>query len=997
MSWRSIVWTLAVATSLALAPWLAAAPAMAQEGEEPAAELPPATVDELPIEEVTAPVVADPTGVGESSALGGEAGAVAGRGAIVARVEVRSDAPLEDRDDLRELLAVVPGERLTERAVRQTLRNFQATGTAYEVELYTRPAAVAGEVDVVVALWAAIQVEEVAFEGELGLSRRELERRVDVAAGQPMIDSALLRGVFELYDLYRQRGYLDAVVRLDPEIDEGRKRARVVYRIDAGERAQIGAVRIVGDTDPFGEAALIRRFGVESGDAYRSEAVAEGVEELLEWLIGQDYRLAEVGEPEETVHDARDRVDLAIPLELGPRVEVEIIGGKMKRLERQGLLPFLEDSYDEALLLQAVQRIRTDYQERGHWRVDVDAREERLAGPAGEDVLRVVVEIDPRDVYTVDSLEFVGNELVSDDRLADLVETSPRRLLALGSGRLVDSVLDEDLANLRSFYALEGFVGFEVGPANLAVDGRSIGITIPIVEGRRRQVVEITWDGVLSLDLEELDEVLPLDEGGPFHPVLLEETLAILRGRYEALGFSSAQVSAELDWNPEETLVDVDIRAIEGPQVVADRIIVRGNVKTKDEVIEDAITLEPGEPVSRTRLLEVERDLYRLGIFSQVEVDLAPAELAEESRDVLVRVEEGRTRRATYGVSYDSDDGLGGLLGYSQGNLFGRAFTLQLDLLYGQKEELARVILDQPRVTRWDIPIIYSLAYQQLDREDPDYSVQRYVATVEAVRQIDEWRYGLALDYRRVELTLDQTVDPVFGEIERRDQNIQISSIIPNVLVDQRDDPLNPRRGWSGSLRLQYAFPIEGVTQADFLKPFFQATAYQDLGVGYLAGSFRLGGIEPFSDATPDLRPFAGGVEPPNLQVPIDERFFAGGNFSHRAYGRDELGVFGETIVRRDDGELVPRGGTGLLLVNLDYRVPVWGALEAVAFYDGGNVWVDWQDMDFSELRHGVGLALRYQTPIGPVRGGVAYRLEQYPGAEESDRWRFYLALGNPF
>lgn len=978
--------------ALALAATLVVAPLAAQE-----TELPPVSIDDMPLEEIEAP----PT----PSTVAPVPSRTAPR---IRRVEVRSDAPLEDRDDLAELLVVMPGERLTDRAVRQTLRNLQAAGTAYEAELYTRPTGTPGEVDVVIALWAAVQIEEVVFEGELGLDRRDLERRLDLAAGQPLSDSALLRGVYELYDLYRERGYFNATVRLEPQIDSDRQRARVVYRVQSGERARISGVRFDGPRGPFTSATLAEEAGVEAGDPYQQSRIASSAEDLQEWLIGQGYRTAEVDTAVEEVSDDGLSVSLVYPLELGPKVEVRVIGAKERRLERRGLLPFLDESYDEALLLQAVDRIRTDYQEQGHWQVEVEGRQERVTGADGTETLVVTIEIVEGPEFTVDSLEFVGNEVIPDSELDELVETSPRRLLSLGSGRLVDSVLEEDIENLQAYYALEGFVGTEIGPVDLTLSGQSIALEIPIVEGRRRQVVNLDLVGLDSLDVDDFRDQLALTEGGPYHPARLDQTLAELRGRYEALGFSSAQVSAQLDWNPDETLVDVTIRAIEGPQVTVDRVIVRGNVKTRDEVIDNAISLEPGEPVSRTRLLEVERDLYRLGIFSEVEAELAPAELAEESRDVLVRVEEGRTRRITYGVSYDydpdgSEDGLGGLLGYSQSNLFGRAFTLQLDAIYNQREELGRFIVDQPRVTRWKIPIVYSLLYSRESRDDPNYDVTRYAAGVEAFRQIDQWRYGLGLDYRRVELDLSDDIDPVLAEIDREDQNIQISSLIPTVLVDERDDPLNPTDGWSGSFRLQYAFPISGATQAHFLKPFFQATGYFRLGSelerGLFAASLRLGSIQPLENETPGGRRLLEG-EPELLAVPFAERFFLGGNFSHRAYGRDELGLLGSTVLPKPDSgpdDVAPRGGNGLVLFNLDYRFPIWGSFQGVVFVDTGNVWAEWDAVDLGQLSTGVGAGVRWVSPIGVLRGGVAYQLDPYPGVESGDRVRFYIALGNPF
>jgi outer membrane protein insertion porin family len=929
-----------------------------------------------------------------------------GEDPVIERIEVRSDAPLDRPDELRELIALAPGERLTERAVRRTLRNVQATGEAYEVELYTRPAAPlpdvlkrpssasagagggrepssASAVDVVLVLRAAVQVEELVVEGELGrFERNELEREIPVTVRQPLIESRLLRGVFRLQEVYEAWGYFDATVRLAVAVDEATRHARVTYQVAAGPRARIGEARFEGALGPFTHEQLVERLHARPGVFYRQETVRDSAERLQEWLVGQGYRTAQVGVPREERRDELDLVDLTYPVEAGPKVEVEIVGAPRKELEKNDLLPFLGDQgYDEALVAQAVDRVRAYYQEKGHWQVEVGFEEERQG-----DVLRLRFEVVPGPVFTLQEIDFDGNEEVSDERLAELMATKPRRLLTLGSGRLVDGVLQDDLENIRSYYALQGFRGYEIGRPEIDERDRDLYLTIPIAEGERRRVVDLELEGVEALAEGEVRAQLALRSGGPYHPLLVEESVQILRSLYEAAGYLAAQVSAREEWNDERTLVDVTLRVIEGPRTVLDRLIIRGNVKTARDVIEDAADLRPGEPVSRVRLLEVERSLYELGIFQRVAVDLGPADLSEPTRDVIIRVQEGRTRRVSYGVGYDSDDGLAVLLGYRQRNLFGRAFTFQSDLRYGERQRLIRAILDQPGFTRYDIPMLYTVAAQQ--EELPSYDVDRVVTQVEAVHVKQDWRYGLAFDYRIVNSTIT-ALSPDEVIVERRDQDIRISSLIPNVLVDHRNDPIEPTRGWSGNLRFQWAFPVGNLTEADFLKTFVQHTHYFELGWGHLAGSVRVGAIEPLIDLTEDLPGAAD--EPPNLKIPIDERFFAGGDFSHRAYDKDELGIPEATLFADGRG----RGGNGMALLNLDFRFPVWGPVGGALFYDTGNVWPDWRDADPSELKSGVGLEVRYLSPIGPVRAGVGYQLNPDPGSD--DRYHLFLAVGNPF
>jgi len=123
--------------------------------------------------------------------------------------------------------------------------------------------------------------------------------------------------------------------------------------------------------------------------------------------------------------------------------------------------------------------------------------------------------------------------------------------------------------------------------------------------------------------------------------------------------------------------------------------------------------------------------------------------------------------------------------------------------------------------------------------------------------------------------------------------------------------------------------------------------------------------------------------------VSIAERFFAGGRTTHRAYGLDELGIPGETLLAGK-----PIGGKGLFLFNVDYRFPLVGALGGTVFLDTGNVWADWRDVRLREIKSGAGVGLRYLTPIGPLRVEVGWKLDREPGESAS---AVLVSFGNAF
>lgn len=906
----------------------------------------------------------------------------------VTAVELRSELPAAVIDTLRPLIAIEPGAPLSEDRVRRTLRDLQASGDVAEAAVYRRPES-DGTVTAVIALWPQPVVASIGFEGEIELPERRLEARLEQHAGEPLVERRLLRGVYRLEELYRELGYFDASVELEVDAGADPHQVAVVYRITPGKRSAITAVELEGELGALSEDELIARLAVGPGAPYDARELEEDAQRLRRHLVRQGYRRARVEGPVEERGDAG--VELAYRVDVGSPVEVEVLGAERDKLEAKGLLAFLDDDgYDSALLLRSEQRLRTHFQRQGFYDVEVETREERLDGR-----LRVVVEIDRGPRWVLESLVFEGNDSFGAERLESLLATQPRRRLLPGSGRLVDEQLEDDLDNLRSFYALQGFWRARVGEPRVERVAPAEGepgrlrLTLPIEEGARRLVASFASEGVEALPAEAFPPAPPLAEGGPFHPLRLEETVEQLRLAYQAEGFEWVQITPRLEWI-DETLVDVTLEVLEGPRMVLDRLVLRGNQRTRSATLRRFIDLERGAPVSRQKLLEIERDLSRLGVFAQVDVRLLPGEVGGDDRDVVVQVREAKERRVSYGLGYDSDDGLRGLLGFSHRNLFGRALTLQMDARVSEQDQRYRVLLQQPYLWSREIPVTYSLFRFAEDRQSFDQ--KSLGVRVEGYRALPNRRYGLVGDFRIIAL---ENVEGSLDRIERQDREIEITSLIPSLLLDRRDDPFDPTEGWNTTLQLQYAFPAFS-TDAHFLKLFVQQSQYLSLGrAGVVAASLRLGAIEPVDG---ELGPVPLSEDELDNPVPIGERFFSGGRTTHRSFDRDLLGITGVTRIADPTGdggiELLPVGGNGLLLGNLEYRFPIIGPLGGTVFADLGNVWRDWRDVDPMELRYGLGVGLRYRSPVGPVRLELGFNLDREPG---EDRLQVHLVFGNPF
>ncbi|MEM8963239.1 MAG: BamA/TamA family outer membrane protein [Acidobacteriota bacterium] len=895
----------------------------------------------------------------------------------ITAIEVRIDAPPGRVIDWDRQLRFAVGDRLDGELIRATVLELYATGVVDEVDVLTRPDGAAGVV-VSVVLTARPWVERARVVGapdDLAEALSELTRGL---ADRAVDDSAIIAMRARVLDRLTAAGYPTAAVAASTE-SIAPARAEVVFAIQSGSPAVVGTVDFIGDLGVVDEPkTLIEALVVKSGEPYRPERV-EGNRDALRGVLAESGHLAaSVGAPVETWLDGGDRVDLTYDIDAGPVIDLQCVGVSCRRLERRGLLP--DGVWRRELLAETCASIRTYYQRRGFYRAQVQCSES-----AGSQRTSIQIRVEPGERHRVTRLTLSGERFYDDERLLALIATEVGSSWRPGSGRLVDEDLAADLRNLRSFYRLEGFADAEVWPSSVTdLGGGELAVEIPIEAGVRRRVVRFEVDGAMggaSLD------GLPLSPGGPFHPVLLDETIRELVARHEALGHRDTTILPTLSWNDDETLVDIQLAVDPGLQQHIGRLLVRGHRYTRESTIRRFSGLAANMPLGRQRLLAAERELYQLGVFSQVEVEVLPSGALGGARDVRITVDEAERWRLGYGVSYDSESGLGGLLSVSRLNVGGRGGRLQLDLRANKDDQRYRLLWDQPTLGRWRIPLTASLFRQQEDREAFDV-VDRGVQ-VALRRELDAISLALVAEYRLVSLT-DEVLDP--SGLPRDERDLQIASVAPLLFIDQRDDPVDPTRGWTTTLQLEWAFPLFDA-ETELTELFWQQSAYWPAGdLGVLASSARIGMIEPLND-TVEADPLVPAGRDSGL-IPVSERFFAGGRTSHRAWERDRLGVPGETLITLDDGRRLPVGGNTLLLLNLDWRFPISGPVGGTLFADWGNVWADVDHFDIADGSLGLGVGMRYQSPIGPLRLDVGWKLDA--PADESNPVLF-LSLGNPF
>ena len=607
--------------------------------------------------------------------------------------------------------------------------------------------------------------------------------------------------------------------------------------------------------------------------------------------------------------------------------------------------PGLEEAARESLFAEeALERGRAvllrDLRERGHLRAVVRAA---IEPSSGRRVLALAAEPGPILTATVD---FPGAQALS---LSDLLEA------AGGAGALIADPTAA-AAGIAAAYRAHQFLAARVDPPRTAeeADGR-IRIVVPVEEGPQARVAAVRFEGASQAE-SVLLRVAGLDKGSRYSQELVLAAADRLRAHYYALGHPAVRVAARLQ--PESTDLAVVFEVAEGERVTVGRVVVQGLRRAKESLVRRAISLGPGDPLDPRKLAEMERRLMDLGLFAR-----AAATASEENpATITVSVDEGDRLRAGYRASYGKDQGTRGELDGELRGLFGAGLRLGARVSAGPDLREFRPYLHLPAFLPTGALTLSAFRLSEdlpLDPEVEDGETFERVQTggqLQATRPMGE-RWNLVYGYHIKKVTIDSP----FLTTSR-----WVAGLETSVLRDTRDDPTDARRGhfWSVSLELA---PHALGSDFDFVKGFAQAVFTRPLRERWTwAHGYRAGLAHVFDD------------EP----LVTEEGFEAGGANSIRGF---ETGVVGP------EGYLFGREATLVINQELRYRHP--SGLGGVVFWDLGNTWATGKDISL-DLRHALGVGLRWSSPVGLLRLDLGVPLARREG---EDPYQLFFSFGQAF
>ena len=927
--------------------------------------------------------------ISAASAVGAqEPAAAAYVGKPVASVAILiEDRPSTD-PSLVELLDTRVGAPLNMAEVRESIAHFYGLGRFEDVRL-DADLTPSGAVALRYRLEPIHSVTKVQFRGALGLSDGTLrDRMVDRFGATPPVSRAADVAA-ALEQLYRERGYEYATVKpAAPVLQHDPDRATLIFDVDSGPRARIGAVDVRGTPlDPA--PAVLSRLGLATGQPYEPADLQARIDKYVQAMRRRGYYQAAVTERHAVSADGRD-VALTVEVAPGPAVTVRYEGDPVPRDKLADLVPIeREGSVDPDLIEDSARRIREYFAAQGYWKAEVKPESRQEDGH-----LTIVFTVSRGALYHVAQGGIVinGNRSIPPERL--------KPLLGLKAGDpFVVARLGATTAAIEGLYQSEGFASVDVKSATDELSPGLVRPTIVIVEGPKTLIGAVTIAGNQAIPTAALLSHVTSKPGAVFYlPTVRADRDALLE-QYLNFGFRSAQVTVEAPTMQGGTRADLHFTVVEGPQVIVDHILIVGNTRTNPAVIQREMLLAPGKPFGLANMLESRRRLGELGLFRRVNI----TELAHGSStvcDVLVTVEEAQQTTIGYGGGGQLDRRLRptgpggqaqeayefaprGFFEIDRRNLGGRnrsaSLYARLSLrpndqvndtsLFGFSEYRVVGTYRARQVLPGGGDFTSTAAVEQGVRTS--FNFTRKGVNADFSRQLapgirTSLRYALSTTRIFDENFTDPNLDPI--TVERVFGQVRLSTFSAAISRDTRDDLLDPQTGTFVSLDAGFAAKAVG-SEVGYLKSLAEGFFFRRLGRPHLvfAGGARLGLANPF------LRVVQGEAGPIDVrELPASERFFAGGDTTIRGYATDTVGA-PDTIGANG----FPIGGSAMIILNGELRVPVYRAFGAVAFADGGNVFLHTSDLSLGDLRGSVGVGLRFRSPVGPLRLDLGFKLDR--------------------
>ncbi len=754
---------------------------------------------------------------------------------------------------------------------------------------------------------------------------------------------------------------------------------------------KVEKIEIVHVGPPAASESLIRaNIRVKSGEDYSRNLVDQDINSLYATGFFFNVQVVE--------NNTASGVDLTFKLQGKPVVTDIKFTGNTKYRHRalmKKVTSKIGDPLDERKLFADTQEILKTYQKRGYQKTQVKYSTviDEKAGRG-----QVIFEITEAPKVKIKRVEFVGAKAFKQKKLRTVVKTRKRNMFSwlIGGGVLKDEEFEDDKERLVDFYRGEGYIDFQITDVKFdLLDPKWMVMRWLVNEGRQYKVGSIEIKGNKLFKTEDVrrgyapGKGMKMVEGKTFTPKGLTSDIEAIQNFYGSKGYigketaSRVAVNVTRKPNVETGTMDLVFELEEGEKSYIEKIEIRGNVKTKDRVIRRELSVTPGEIFNKVKVDLSKTRLTQMNYFEKVETEPEPTDVPNH-RNLVISVEEKNTGNFMVGAGFSTVDSIVGFVELSQGNfdLFkppwfmggGQKFRMRVQV--GTQRQDYTINFIEPWFLGQKLALSTDLYYREMSYLSKYYDVHQAGARLGLSKAIGSDFFVVGVSYTIEDIGIVNITDPAPAFVKDPEEagHHLISKVGTSIAYDTRNHATMPDKGQRTEFLTEVAggpfgadkdfYKLEMRTSWYF-KGFWEKHIIEVLG--------RAGVSEAYGDTT---------------NVPIFDRWYLGGMYSLRGFKYHHAGaddtfdpVFGE-----------PMGGQTYWMGSVEYSLPIVERLRLAFFYDIGNVYWKPYSWQFSDYLDNVGIGLRLNLPIGPLR--FDYGIPMSTGLFTGDKGRFNFGVG---
>jgi outer membrane protein insertion porin family len=531
----------------------------------------------------------------------------------------------------------------------------------------------------------------------------------------------------------------------------------------------------------------------------------------------------------------------------------------------------------------------------------------------------------------VTSVTVTGNTTVPESTIMGVVKMKP------GEALTADKVKQD----MQAIYELGTF--FDV-VSNFNEVPEGVQVVYTVMENPVLQDIIIKGNTKVSSD--KLNSMLTVKKGGILDSKALNENVRAIEQYYHDQGYILTKVSDVSMGTGGVLTITINEGILEG-------IEVKGNEKTKTNVITREMKLKPNQPFNVKDAKRSMQKVYNLGYFEDVNMKLNPG---KEPNGIVLETDvvEQKTGRFSIGGGYSQNDGMVGIIELGDDNFRGTGDKVNLHWEFGgnASNRNYQVSYTRPWLDSKQTSLgfsVYNMTNQYSDYNDDgdtqstydknrrgwdvtlgrpqgEYG-QNYITLKQRTDTYEGWVSGV--DYSGIET--DATTQAFMADHPNylTDNFGKTNSVSLMHVYDTRDNVFSPTEGNRVALTAEFA---GGALGGDFTYNKYTVESRDYLKVGH-AQVVALRGTIGYADG----------------KMPDSGRFAVGGSDTLRGYRDDQF------------------KGDKMLAATAEYRFPIASKVEGVAFTDIGKAWTG-EGYKLNDLEASVGVGIRVTTPIGPIR-----------------------------